>query len=405
MRGARPRVARVAASRTPRRRQLDVGERHRRLRLREPKPRCAARPAAAARSSSGRAARPRSPSPSACAPVDIYSHWTQCPTHPASSPAAPGRADQVASRWREDAYEPPAAPDARRPTRRSPRSQDRGSPAHDGLAARLAGYEAGDGRLAARAAADALVAAAGARGRQRVARGAVRRARRRRALAGRPARRVGRDRGPAAGRSAPAARSRSARTRCETLGARARGGVVGRRPSGSSVEALVVAAQPAGDAGRPGVAARRAPRSRATPSTTSTPGGRADPGAWPDGRRPGAAPRWRRSSRERAHQLPRRCSTCRYTHSAIYAVLLWAADPGRAGRRRTCSAGRTASAGSSCRCSCLDAVRRRVIPLWLGVMVAVVGGVGPFAGSIGFVPARNARSVTEQAPRTPRKGI
>ena len=36
---------------------------------------------------------------------------------------------------------------------------------------------------------------------------------------------------------------------------------------------------------------------------------------------------------------------------------------------------------------CIDAVRRRVIPLWLGVMVAVVGGVGPFAGSIGFVYA------------------
>jgi hypothetical protein len=34
---------------------------------------------------------------------------------------------------------------------------------------------------------------------------------------------------------------------------------------------------------------------------------------------------------------------------------------------------------------CLDAVRRRTIPLWLGVMVAVVGGVGPFAGSVGFV--------------------
>ena len=33
---------------------------------------------------------------------------------------------------------------------------------------------------------------------------------------------------------------------------------------------------------------------------------------------------------------------------------------------------------------CLEAVRRRTIPLWLGVMVAVVGGVGPFAGSIGF---------------------
>jgi len=36
---------------------------------------------------------------------------------------------------------------------------------------------------------------------------------------------------------------------------------------------------------------------------------------------------------------------------------------------------------------CVDAVRRRVIPLWLGVMVAVVGGIGPFAGTIGFIYA------------------
>jgi hypothetical protein len=33
----------------------------------------------------------------------------------------------------------------------------------------------------------------------------------------------------------------------------------------------------------------------------------------------------------------------------------------------------------------IAAVRMRVIPLWLGVMVAVIGGVGPFAGSIGFI--------------------
>ena len=33
----------------------------------------------------------------------------------------------------------------------------------------------------------------------------------------------------------------------------------------------------------------------------------------------------------------------------------------------------------------IAAVRKRVIPLWLGVMVAVIGGVGPFAGSIGFI--------------------
>ena len=36
---------------------------------------------------------------------------------------------------------------------------------------------------------------------------------------------------------------------------------------------------------------------------------------------------------------------------------------------------------------CIDAVRRRTIPLWLGVMVAVIGGVGPFAGTIGFLYA------------------
>ena len=37
------------------------------------------------------------------------------------------------------------------------------------------------------------------------------------------------------------------------------------------------------------------------------------------------------------------------------------------------------------------AVRRRVLPLWLAVMVAVVGGIGPFAGSIGFVVEQRRR--------------
>jgi len=31
------------------------------------------------------------------------------------------------------------------------------------------------------------------------------------------------------------------------------------------------------------------------------------------------------------------------------------------------------------------AVRRGTIPFWLGVTVAVVGGVGPFAGTVGFL--------------------
>jgi hypothetical protein len=46
---------------------------------------------------------------------------------------------------------------------------------------------------------------------------------------------------------------------------------------------------------------------------------------------------------------------------------------------------------------CLTAVRKRVIPLWLAVMVAVVGGVGPFAGSISFVVCERRAAPTERA--------
>jgi len=44
----------------------------------------------------------------------------------------------------------------------------------------------------------------------------------------------------------------------------------------------------------------------------------------------------------------------------------------------------------------VDAVRRRVIPLWLGVTVAIIGGVGPFAGSAGFIMEERRR----RAPAT-----
>jgi ADP-ribose pyrophosphatase YjhB (NUDIX family) len=58
----------------------------------------------------------------------------------------PWKTDQVASRWREEEYEPPAAR-AEAADEAIAALEDRGSPAHDGLAARLAGYAAGDGRL------------------------------------------------------------------------------------------------------------------------------------------------------------------------------------------------------------------------------------------------------------------
>ncbi len=34
---------------------------------------------------------------------------------------------------------------------------------------------------------------------------------------------------------------------------------------------------------------------------------------------------------------------------------------------------------------CIVAARQKVIPFWLAVMVAVIGGLGPFCGSFGFV--------------------
>ena len=37
------------------------------------------------------------------------------------------------------------------------------------------------------------------------------------------------------------------------------------------------------------------------------------------------------------------------------------------------------------------AVRKRVVPLWLAVTVAVIGAIGPFAGSIGFVVEERRR--------------
>jgi hypothetical protein len=41
---------------------------------------------------------------------------------------------------------------------------------------------------------------------------------------------------------------------------------------------------------------------------------------------------------------------------------------------------------------CIAAARARVIPYWLAVTVAVLGGLGPFAGSIGFVIEQRRRT-------------
>jgi hypothetical protein len=40
---------------------------------------------------------------------------------------------------------------------------------------------------------------------------------------------------------------------------------------------------------------------------------------------------------------------------------------------------------------CIWAARQRVLPYWLAVTVAVLGGLGPFAGSIGFLLVERRR--------------
>jgi hypothetical protein len=46
---------------------------------------------------------------------------------------------------------------------------------------------------------------------------------------------------------------------------------------------------------------------------------------------------------------------------------------------------------------CIWAARKRVVPFWLAVTVAVLGGLGPFAGSLGFV-------IAQRRGRGPRPG-
>ena len=74
-----------------------------------------------------------------------------------------------------------------------------------------------------------------------------------------------------------------------------------------------------------------------------------------------------------------------FTHSAIYLALLvtWLSDG--PDELRTVLGWAHGIGWIVMSLLCIWAVRLRGIPLWLAVMVAVIGGVGPFAGSISFV--------------------
>ena len=74
-----------------------------------------------------------------------------------------------------------------------------------------------------------------------------------------------------------------------------------------------------------------------------------------------------------------------YLHSAVYAALLYFAFVDRNDELVTILGWMHGILWIVLSLACLELVRRRRLPLWLGVMVAVVGGIGPFAGSIAFL--------------------
>ena len=82
-----------------------------------------------------------------------------------------------------------------------------------------------------------------------------------------------------------------------------------------------------------------------------------------------------------------------YLHSAVYAVLLYVAFVDRHDGLVTVFGWAHGLLWIAMTLLCLEAVRRRIIPLWLGVTVAVIGGIGPFAGSVGFLRNKRAAGV------------
>ena len=91
----------------------------------------------------------------------------------------------------------------------------------------------------------------------------------------------------------------------------------------------------------------------------------------------------------------RRLEAASFTHSSVYLALLVCAFVIGNPEPETFILGLTHGLmwiGMSL--VCILAARARVIPFWLAVTVAVLGGLGPFAGSFGFVIADRRGAVT-----------
>jgi hypothetical protein len=88
----------------------------------------------------------------------------------------------------------------------------------------------------------------------------------------------------------------------------------------------------------------------------------------------------------------RRLEVVSFTHSCVYLALLICAFALGNPEPETFILGLTHGLlwiGMSL--VCIAAARARIIPFWLAVTVAVLGGLGPFCGSVGFVIADRRR--------------
>jgi len=84
-----------------------------------------------------------------------------------------------------------------------------------------------------------------------------------------------------------------------------------------------------------------------------------------------------------------------FTHSLIYLALLYTAFAAGKPEPATFVLGLSHGLlwiGMSI--ACLVAVRRRVLPLRVAVAVAVLGGIGPFFGSLEFIRETRQRAST-----------
>jgi hypothetical protein len=99
----------------------------------------------------------------------------------------------------------------------------------------------------------------------------------------------------------------------------------------------------------------------------------------------------------------RRLETASFIHSTIYAGLLVTAFALHNPEPETFVLGLAHGLlWIAMSLICIAAARARIIPFWLAVTVAVLGGLGPFAGSIGFVVTERHRNATRQNPSAPK---